>query len=244
MVWEKVKDNPRKWSHWPNPLTNMVKKIDVLACENTWQAKVEMWAIGLANFFWTNFIPSPVELTRKVTMGGYKCGFYLPIEVKSPLDIVWKDGRTSQVLLEISRPITTALFYWWAAETAWDALSTFSSLLMKEELCDLDKNEVLLRDGDLLIPGSLHDFDSGAALYEEIYDPDNRYEGAGYFIGEQGFQSVTAHAFGYFDGGPRRMENVVAGFMLNSILVATKSFGTIAAGTIVQFDLDFPLSQT
>jgi len=231
---------PPKWlkyTHWPNPFSNAIKKIDVLACENNWQALVEMWGIGIGAFFWRNLIPSPVEITRKVTMGGYKCGFYFPIEVKSPLDIIWQDGRTSQVLLEISRPATTALFYFWAASTVYDALHTFDTIMLAGEFCDLVGNECLLRNGDLPLPAFLADWEGWAALYEVIYDPKDRYGESGYYIGVSDLGYATVAAFGYFEAGPHICDNVRVSITKSGEEVESVYIGHVGAQEVVKFSL-------
>jgi len=208
MVWEYVSDNPRKFTHWPSPFSNMVKRIDVLACEDHWQARVEMWSIAAAEFFFSNFIPSPVELTRKFVLGSYKCGFYIPLKVKSPLDIIWKDGRTSTYFLELARPITTALFYFWAASTIIEAMQTYTSLIYKDEFCDLAGNECLLRDGHGTFPtGADADRSGSPALFQVIYDPENRYNGGGGVI-VSGARRVTATAFGYIQSSVSTITNI------------------------------------
>jgi len=121
------------WSHWPTPY-NFQTKITQLACEPTWQAKIELYATGFAWWFWTNIVPSPVEITRKVLLDSYKCGFYLPIKVKSPLQFfIGKGGVT--FLAELARPITTFAFYWWVASSIFAALDTYHTVQILEEEC-------------------------------------------------------------------------------------------------------------
>jgi len=53
------------WTHWPTPI-NFELRVRQLACEPTWQAKIELYATGAIWFFWTNLIPSPVEISRNL----------------------------------------------------------------------------------------------------------------------------------------------------------------------------------
>jgi len=226
-----------KYTRWPNPFTMLMKSLHVTACEHKWQALVEFYGLSALSFFFTTFVPSPVEITRKATMGGYKCGFYLAPNQKSPIDLIWTDGRASKALLEIARPATSAIFYWWAAETAWLALNTTSSLILADEFCDLNGNECLLRDGDLLVPGSAGDFESGAALYEEIYDPKNRYPQLGYFMEFYDVAFASVMAVGYIDSQASSMSNVWVGIKWADEEPDWQSIGDIGANKIVKFSV-------
>jgi len=121
------------WTHWPSPY-NFQLHIQQLACEPTWQARVEMYATGFAWWFWTNIVPSPVEITRKILLDSYKCGFYLPIKIKSPLNYFIGKGGT-MFLAEVARPITTFAFYWWVASSIFAALDTYHTVQILEEEC-------------------------------------------------------------------------------------------------------------
>lgn len=159
MVWDAVGGTYHKYHQWPNPTRNMVADIRVLACEDTWQAKVKMYGEAAAHWAWSVFVPQPTEIIRKTVTGSYKCGFYLGLKWKSPLDIIpgpTKDApniygkpflTTSEGLAEITRPLVSGLFYLWAAGSAYEALSTWQSLVYAGEMCDLQHNECLLADG-------------------------------------------------------------------------------------------------
>jgi len=164
---------------WPNPFRNAVKNIDQLACEHTYQAMIEMYFYGFGNWAWSAFVPSPVELTRKFVAGSYKCGFYLLPEIASPLDIVWRDARTSKVLAEIAGPLTKGLFYMWAGQTLLSFMSTWSSLVHVQEMCDAVGNECLLENGAAAFGGGTHHELGDVGLYGVIYDPQNRYPALG-----------------------------------------------------------------
>lgn len=144
-AWDEFKD--RGFKSWPNPFDGMMKDIQVLACQDTWQARVKMYGITFADWFWTNIVPSPVEITRKTITGSYKCGFYFNTKWGSPVDIPWEDSAVSEMLLEITNPAVTALFFIWAGETAFDAVSRAQSIAYAMEKCDDDGLECLLMDG-------------------------------------------------------------------------------------------------
>jgi len=192
-IYETVQGTYRKYNHWPNPYSNMVKNISVLACEDTWQAKVEMFVAGFGNWAFSTFVPQPTELFRKTITGSYKCGFYLGLKWKSPIDVVWADDSVSTMLLEVTRPVTTGIFYLWAVESLWSALSTWSSLVYASEICDADRNECLLKFGGGDFFGT--DAFGDCTGYEELWDPNGWYTPPGapvsYFIG-----FLEAHAVG------------------------------------------------
>jgi len=132
------------WKKWPGA-PNFLLERDVWACQDGWWAYFKFSEYALLNFFWTSFFPSPVELERKTLLGSYKCGFYLPIKIKSPMELlVGEEGV--EILAKIARPITTALFWWWAAETAWSAFDTAQTIVYKEQFCD-DLRNVFVADG-------------------------------------------------------------------------------------------------
>jgi len=137
----------RGFRSWPNPFDGMMQDIEVLACQDTWQARIKMYGTAFGNWFWTNIVPSPVEITRKTLTGGYKCGFYFKTKWGSPIDIIWKDGSVSEMLLEISRPFVEVLFYMWAAESLFSALDTYQSIIYAMAKCGHDHDECLLADG-------------------------------------------------------------------------------------------------
>jgi len=205
-----------RWNHWPNPFDNMVKKIEVLACEDTFQAKLEMLGIGFGNWFWSSFIPSPIELTRKTATGSYKCGFYSKLKFKSPLDIIWRDGRTSKGLGEIIRPVTSGLFYMWAASTAWEAMSTWTSMVYAMEMCEADNRECLLRDGNGTFP--VGTTEGNPALYTVMHDPQGVYGDPGGFINVGQTSSVNTHAYGYLVANGHEVSNIEYGVIVNGII--------------------------
>jgi hypothetical protein len=230
--------NVLKHTAWPNPFRNAVKNIDVIACEHTWQAMIEMYFIGFGNWAWSSFVPSPVELTRKFVAGSYKCGFYLLPETASPLDIIWRDGRTSKVLAEIAAPLTKGLFYMWAGQTAFGFLSTWTSLVVAQEMCDVTGKECLLSDGSAAFGGGAHHELGDVGLYNVIYDPQNRYPALGGGPEPHEDSSVSATAAGQVVMALSTANNasvwIYAG--QNS---QKQSLGTIGPGEVASFSVSF-----
>jgi len=216
-IWNEAGDfiESGKWTHWPNPF-NSVKNITVLMCnDGVWLASIELYAELVASFFWTNFVPSPVEIFRKTFLGGYRCGFYLKIRGFSPGDLIW-GGRTTRVLAEIAHPGLVGLFYWWLASTAIAALDAWTSVVYAEESCGLTLGDCLAGSGAgfLIVEG-----DGSSTGFDVIYDPSNLFNGIGSFIaidepGYRAFATMTvtnasavdltyrAYISNVSDGGP------------------------------------------
>jgi len=192
-VWDKVSQGPSKqWTHWPNPFP-FLRDFKVLACEQEFIFQATFWGLVALRWFWSNFIPSPVELTRKTVSGGYKCGFYMTDGFGSPLDLIWEDKSVSKAVLQISGPFTETLFYLWAAQTSFSGLQSAQHAILAAERCNADKNEVILFAG-----GGDFNFspESGAPVgFSVAYDPLNRYDGIAsiqFFAGD-----ITGYAVGW-----------------------------------------------
>jgi len=161
-----------KWSHWPSPY-NFEARIRVLACEDSWQAEIELYATAFAWWFYSNVVPSPVEITRKIMLGGYRCGFYTPIRIKSLLSF-FIGNKGVKFLAELIRPATTALFWWWVASSIFAALDTWHTVAEAKEDCEAAQWECLIGNGFNTIntPG----FYQGAS-WDVLQDTDNHYLG-------------------------------------------------------------------
>jgi len=223
---------------WPSPFKNAVKQIDVLACEHTWQAMIEMYFAGFGNWAWSAFVPSPVELSRKFVAGSYKCGFYILPEIASPLDIIWRDGRTSKVLAEIASPITKGLFYMWAGQTAFSFLTTWTSLIVAQEMCDANGNECLLSDGDAAFGGGTHHELGDVGLYNVIYDPGNRYPALGGGPEPHEDSGVSATAAGQVVMALSTANNAAVWIYAGKDS-QRQSLGTLGPGTVTSFSVSF-----
>jgi len=244
-----------KHRSWPNPFRNAVKSINVLACEDTWQAMVEMYFVGFGNWFFSSFIPSPVELSRKFVAGSYKCGFYMLPKIASPLDIIWRDAKTSRALMEISSPLTRGLFYFWAAETAFGFLNTWSSLIHAGDFCDATGAECLLADGRAAFGGGTHHEIGDVALYSVLYDPLNRYPELGGGPEPLAPANFSATAAGQFVMGTSEAKNArvwiyygqegqqqalgtLAPLSVTSFSVSATGFIGAAQPVVVRFECD------
>jgi len=158
------------WKRWPGA-PNYVLERDIWACETGWYAYLKFSEYALLNFFWTSFIPSHVEIERKVLLGSYKCGFYFLPKFKSPLSLIIGEDGVS-VIAKFARPLTTVLFWWWAAETAWSALDTAQTILYKEQFCDDLATGFLAIDAEHIF--SVDTTDGQVTGWNEEHDPDNR----------------------------------------------------------------------
>jgi len=138
MVWESMKNQTAKvagWNRWPAP-HNWITDIKVLVCnQDTVIMQIKLAFALAAEMFWTSFVPSPREVERKFFTGGYRCGFYLDVKFKSPVEIIFGRG-TSTVIAEVARPFATGLFYFWLQQTAITALSSFTTLIYPMLYCE------------------------------------------------------------------------------------------------------------
>jgi len=141
---------------WPNPFTCGIKKQTTWQCGQYVVIDVELVAGCLAHFFFSNFVPSFNEITRKFVGGSYKCGFYGTKGARSPVDVFWKGQNAGQIAGEILSPVARGLFYWWAAETAFDAVSLWESLIYAEDAGKATPNSALLPEahGDIRFDSS------------------------------------------------------------------------------------------
>lgn len=156
------------WKRWPGT-PNFVVERDIWACEDGWWAYIKFSQYAILNFFWTSTIPSPVEVERKIFLGSYKCGFYLFPKFKSPLTVFIGDDGVS-MLVKFTRPLTTALFWWWVAETLWSAVDTIQTIAYKEEFCD-NLSKVFAGD-DALTTFSVNSPGANVGLWDPITDPE------------------------------------------------------------------------
>jgi len=193
-IWDTVNGiQPRNYTHWPNPFP-AISNIRVLACENDFIILTELLAPVAVHFFFTHFVPSPVEITRKLISGSYKCGLYLPIKVRSPLDLIWADGSAAKAVSGISSPVTTGLFGLWAASTLMEGLEVAHTLILAMQMCRENAREAIMIQGHAYFPSP--EMTGSPGLYTTTWDPlgkcdpipgDIRYSPGG----------VTADAFGY-----------------------------------------------
>lgn len=209
MVFQQVKDwqidetldaTPRalytsfRYGRWPDPFKNQVKRLDVLTCEQEVLLSWEFFGRVLGNFFWSNFLPGPWELTRKTVGGSYKCGFYFGAKFKSPIDMIWKNTKTGHTIGRILGPAATAFYFVWAAQTVNEALDTYQSLQLKIETCDSNNNEVILKDarGHLTLGHN-----EGAPVFATVvWDPQDRAVPTSDFVEEPNPCQYVAYAFG------------------------------------------------
>lgn len=232
----------RGFRSWPDPTAGFVKDIEVLACQDTFQAKVTMYGMAAAHWFWTNFIPSPVEITRKTLVGGYKCGFYLGLKWGSPIDTVFRAPGLSQMLLEISRPAVTGLFYLWAFDTLYSGLQTWQSLVYAGLMCDTDHSECVLANG-------VGNYYAGGAYngtpnaYDTLQDPTDMYTSPGGDVVTFAPGYLRLDAFGTVYAGSAPVTHCAIGFYKGTDPLngqgAQLNVGAISAGNSSEFAISW-----
>lgn len=165
-----------KYTSWSNPFHNAVQEMKVIACESEFLIDIKMLYPGIGEWFFSNFVPSPMELLRKTITGGYRCGFFLGVKFKSPLDIIWRDGSGSRFLGRIVRPFATATFFYWGLNTLWEGLALWQTMIYMGEFCDERNDECVVGGGatQLRIDGSGVGNCAGGL---DIWDPNGWHEG-------------------------------------------------------------------
>lgn len=227
---------------WPNPFDGQMKDIKVLACQNTWQADVTMYGIGFGNWAWSSFIPSPVEITRKTITGSYKCGFYFKTKFGSPIDVIWKNKNISRMLLEISNPFATALFYMWAGQTFFSFLDTYQSIAYAQLQCGVDHDECLLADGQGEYYAGGAEFGT-PGFYTTLQDPKDMYASPGGAIDTFEHGHLRMDAYGTVYAGSPTVFDCVISFMHGTTIMeggnCKVDIGPLAPGGEAQWHLSF-----
>lgn len=168
----------RDFSHWPNPFGKLID-INHHVCDQEQIVELVFWGAMAGSFWFQNFFPSPRELERRWLTGQYRCGFFLeasPLEAefgeasgaRSPFDLLWKNGPTV-VIRGILEPALTAVYYAWAAGTAFNALAQFNTVLLQLASCDANPNltNFALGDADFASHGGV----GSPTAYNTISDP-------------------------------------------------------------------------
>jgi len=187
--------NPLRFPSWPNPV-NYITNYEILACEDTIYAHI-VFAFGVfAAFAWATFVPSPAELTRKLVLNNYKCGFYFAPGLKSPMKLFFPPGGV-EMIAEISRPFTAALFYWWVAESAFGAFDAWQTVMHREEFCEEHACSLIVQNlTGLMLPGTRDGLaGAGTVIRDECgLDPGGAPQA---FVGDKPW--TAAATFDYFD---------------------------------------------
>jgi len=230
MTWDAIEHGvgkALKMNSWPPPF-NFMKNHRVLLCsEDYWIAEFEFAFDVVMDFFWSAFVPSPRELERKVLTGGYRCGFYLDIKVKSPIEILFGQG-TSKMVGKIFSPFATGLFYWWAAQTAIDALSVFETILFRQLMCAPFTGDVLRQnDRGVIEAGGSYGVPALGTLY---YNPRAICEEIGPICHyPPGYQH--AYATFLFTAAGGGMTDIKTGWQKNGVVIEQQDHGGLAPFT-------------
>jgi len=238
MVWNTVSGAAKKainFNHWPNPV-NAIVNLNVLMCNRDyWLAEMEFLGLSVANFFWTQFVPGPRELERKVGLGGYKCGFYLNDGFRSPLEAVW--GRDVQrALVEITNPFVTALWYAWAASATIDALAVWQTVAFPLAFCPEFVGNYLYSGAHAFASGGISSGSVGLGHLD--YDP-NGYGNA--FVADMNVPPgiTTMNVYWTFDAAGPGFNEIRTGFLVGGAQFEVDSHGPLAVGGTLQVSRTF-----
>jgi len=237
VVWNAVQGRVTKYNHWPNPFKTLLKKLDVLACENRMQFAFDYVVTAFAAWAWSAFIPSPVELTRKFLSGSYKCGFYMQHGIGSPFDIIWEDKSVSRALAEITGPFVGVLNYMWMMDTAFSALQTYSSIVYFFETCAGDRYETLLRDAGAPLPPGIHN--GGPVSAQLIWDPANHASLPSNSVSWLERSNIHATAFGYLKSNNHVVNSARIKLTIGIEEVAYLDIGHMGIDEIVPYKLEY-----
>jgi len=199
----------------------------VLVCnQDTWLAQFEFAAAALATLFFTQFIPSPRELERKALTGGYRCGFFLGVEVKSPIEIIWGQG-TARMVGEIVSPFARGAFYFWAAGVGLEAFAIWQSMMFPQAICDVPKGDVYLKNAHATVPpGHTEGIPGlGQLIYDHLNINSPTQPSATIPAG-----SIRCTARWIFNAGPTGMFNIGVGFQVDAVVVEEQFYGDLSPG--------------
>jgi len=183
--------NPLRLPTWPNPV-NYIVDFDELSCDETWQGTIKFAVAAYAAYAWATFVPSPAEIFRKTLTGGYRCGFYFMPKFKSPLRLFISEGGV-KLFAEFIRPFTTALFWWWVAESVYGAFATWQTVMHRAERCIESHCSTQEKLGvALLVPGT-HNGVPGA--FTKIQDDCNMDPGGTGVVGVNSDEWTAACAW-------------------------------------------------
>jgi len=237
-IWEvETLQKAALFNHWPNPVKALVKKFEITACEDTLQFRIEYWAAGAFVWLFDNFFPGPREIERKFLTGSYKCGFYFFGKRGSVLNLVFEDKSIGVVVGEILGPVAQALWYVWAFETAFSALSTYSSMHYAIEKCGADRYECLMRDADAPLPPGIHT--GGPVFSQIIWDPNHWGVTADNTVIIPERKNVHAFACGYLLANNHVVNSARVAFTIGTEEVAFTELGHMGSGEIKGWQLDW-----
>lgn len=243
MVWETIKREGKSianFNHWPSPF-NFVKRINVLVCnQDTWIAEIELAFTMAAYFFWTNVVPSPRELERKSFTGGYRCGFYIDVGVKSPVEILFGEG-TARMIAEIASPFAQGLFWFWAEGALLDVFAMWETLLYPQLVCD-PPTGTAARKNDIaeIPPGHTTGVPGlGTEVYNHLHLAEDNHPIMNFPPGGQ-----SCFCAWLFNAGPSGLTNVKTGWQVNGVVQDLVDHGNVIPGAQKQVTRDYSVFDT
>jgi len=229
MVWDKLAAGTGKvagFNHWPNPV-NWIIDVRTLMCnDDYWLADIEFAAATFATFFFTQFIPSPRELERKIGIGGYRCGFFLSDGFANPVEIIW--GRdTARVLVEIAHPFLTGLFYIWAMEVGIGALAAWQTVMFKQLRCAPFVGNYLYSGAHAGASGGHSEGSVGLGTL--VYDP-NHYGNATVADMNVGAGWTRMNVYWTFISSGNGFTDIKTGFLIGDTVIDIQDHGSLPPG--------------
>jgi len=238
MVWETVSRAGKKvagFQQWPNPI-NGITNLNVLMCNRDyWLADVEFLGLSAAEFFWTNFVPSPRELERKSLLGSYKCGFFINDGFRSPLEKLW-GASVQRALVEIVNPFVTALWYAWAASTVIDALAIWQTVMFPQAFCDPFVGNYMYKGAHAFASSGISDGSVG--LGSLVYDP---HHYGNDFVADMSVPPgiTTMNVYWTFDAAGPGFNEIRTGFLVGGTKFEVSSHGPLLPGGALQVSRTF-----
>lgn len=168
-TWNYVKRENKhlKFHSWPKPW-NFIQKIDVLHCDQLVMLKAQFYGPIAAEMWFDTFVPSPTELFRNWVFGSMRCGKKMKIKGGLPgFANLFFNPSTRIVLAEFGGILGRPLLWWSMGQTAFNALSTWTTIINRQIICDELEAHGIMRDGQ----GRIQFEGEGAIpFFEEVYD--------------------------------------------------------------------------
>lgn len=171
-IWQQHKNENKfiKFHSWPKPF-NYLTRLDVLNCNQIHVLRAQFFLPIAAEIWFDANVPSPTELFRNWVFGSLKCGKKMGIKPKipGPFDLIFsKKGRVA--LVAFGGILGAPLLWYSMGQTAWTAMSTWSTLMYKAAVCDEPEAHGIMRDGHVR---AQYAGTGSVPFYQSCYDPFN-----------------------------------------------------------------------